>query len=82
MRKLLFTIATAATVFAAGMLAAPRAEAMAMPAPSGLAQAVVDLSGIEDVRYVCRRYYGRYGTRTRCYYVRGYYRRSYRRGYY
>ena len=84
MRKLIYTLVTAATVIAAGLFAAPRAEAMTIPAPAGLAEVVQELSGVEDVRYVCRRVYTRYGWRSRCWWTGGryYYRRHYHRRYY
>ena len=93
MRKTMLAAVTAAIVAAAGAFMADRAEAMTMPAPAGLSGAAEALGGnVEQVRYVCRRWWNGYRWRSRCFWrpggyyrpYRGYYRpyRGYRRGYY
>ncbi|HVV61009.1 MAG TPA: hypothetical protein VHD14_04550 [Pseudolabrys sp.] len=83
MRKL-HVISLAAVLFMGGALFTSRAEAMTLPAPSGLAAAVTESSMAEEVAYYCRRvwrcgYWG-CGWRRVCswapgpYYYRGYYR--------
>jgi hypothetical protein len=59
------------------LLPAPRAEAMTLPLPSGIAEAAQDLDAVDQVRTVCRRYWNGYRWRTRCYWVPD--RRPYRR---
>ena len=85
MRRLCLAIAAAAALFSAMSLMTNRAEAMTLPAPSGLQQALQGNSLIEEVRWVCNRrgrrcrwipgprYYGGY------YAPRYYYGRPYRR---
>ena len=76
MRRLMFVLAAAAAILSFGSL--NRAEAMTLPAPAAMADAIG--SAAESVAYVCRRVCGRYGCARRCYYtaprryVRPYYR--------
>jgi hypothetical protein len=82
MRKAFLALAAAATVFAAGALLSTRADAMTLPAPAAMHDAIADTNLVDAARYVCRnvRVCGYYGCRwrQRCYWVRDYYRPRYR----
>lgn len=84
MRKLLLTTMAAAAAFVACTLASPRAEAMPLAAPGGLAAAIQSENLTQDVHYYCRRvwrcgYWG-CGWRRACY-GGGYYGYGYYGGY-
>jgi len=63
MKKWIVLAALALGIFTAGALNAPRAEAMALGTPAGLAQATEGANLVEDAAYVCRRVWrcGPYG---------------------
>lgn len=63
MRKLLLLAALTLAVIIAGALNAPRAEAMALGTPAGVAVAADGMNLAEETAYVCRRVWrcGPYG---------------------
>jgi len=84
MRKILLTGALIAGFFAAGALAPGSANAMTITTPAAAAKAVADQGNLEQVRYVCRRVWTRWGWRQSCRwrpnygYYGGYYGYGYR----
>lgn len=74
MRKILIAIAALATVVAALAVSPNRAEAMTLPAPIAIQNAMHELGMTEEAAYVCRRRCSYYGCVRKCYYTRGYYR--------
>ena len=71
MRRLCLAIAAAAALLSAMSLIPNRAEAMTLPAPSGLQLALAGNSMIEEAAYVCRRRCGPGGCFRRCRWVPG-----------
>jgi hypothetical protein len=80
MRKFLIVIAALAASVTILSVSPNRAEAMTLPAPIAIQNAMHELGMTEEVAYVCRRRCSYYGCVRRCYYTRGYYRpyRAYR----
>lgn len=74
MRKILIAIATLATVVAVLAVSPNRAEAMTLPAPMAIQNAMHELGLTEEAAYVCRRRCSYYGCVRKCYYTRSYYR--------
>jgi hypothetical protein len=78
MTRVLPAIAAATAIVCFVSLAPNRAEAITLPAPAAMADAIGGPA--EAVAYVCRRWCGRYGCTRRCwwtgprYYYRPYYR--------
>jgi hypothetical protein len=66
MRKILLTGAVVAGFFAAGSLAPGSASAMTITTPAAAAKAVAEHGAVEQVRYVCRRVWTRWGWRRSC----------------
>ncbi|MFN3656307.1 MAG: hypothetical protein ACK4UO_03495 [Pseudolabrys sp.] len=68
--KMMLTLAAAA-VAAALLLPAPRAQAVTLPAPSGIGAAAEQVDPVEKARsvYVCRRYWNGYRWVRRCRWV-------------
>ncbi len=66
MRKLVVATAAAAAILAVVSFAPNRAEAMTLPAPSGLQLALAGNDLIEQAAYVCRRWCGPRGCWRRC----------------
>lgn len=69
MRKLIVAAIALAAVALALPAASNRAEAMTMPVPAGIANAIHDVNMAEQVRYVCRRVCDWRGCWRRCYYT-------------
>ena len=65
-RKMLLTGALVAGFFAAGSLAPGGANAMTITTPAAAAKAVAEQGAVEQVRYVCRRVWTRWGWRRSC----------------
>ena len=65
-RKILLTGALVAGFFAAGSLAPGGANAMTITTPAAAAKAVAEQGAVEQVRYVCRRVWTRWGWRRSC----------------
>jgi hypothetical protein len=89
MRKILLTGALIAGFSAAGALTPGSADAMTITTPAAAAKAVAEHGTVEQVRYVCRRVWTRWGWRRSCVwrpnyrYYGGYYGYGYRPyGYY
>ena len=66
MRKILLTGALIAGFSAAGALASGSANAMTITTPAAAAKAVAGHGTVEQVRYVCRRVWTRWGWRRSC----------------
>lgn len=66
--KTIFALAAGAIALTL-MLPTPRSQAMTLPAPAGIAQATEGTSAVQEVRYVCRRYWNGYRWRSRCWWV-------------
>lgn len=64
----MITLAAGAIALAL-LLPAKPADAMTLPAPSGLATAAQGTNAVEQVRTVCRRYWNGYRWRSRCWWV-------------
>ena len=65
-RKILLAGALAAGFVAAGSLAPGSANAMTITTPAAAAKAVAEHGAVEQVRYVCRRVWTRWGWRRTC----------------
>ena len=75
MRKVFIAIAALATIVAALSLSQNRAEAMALPAPAAIQNAIHELSLTEQAYHrVCSRRCGYYGCHVRCWRAAHYYR--------
>ncbi len=81
MRKILLTGALIAGFSAAGALAPGSANAMTITTPAAAAKAVAEHGAVEQVRYVCRRVWTRWGWRRSCVYRPGGYYGGYYGGY-
>jgi hypothetical protein len=66
MQKILLTGALLAGFVAAASLAPSSANAMTISTPAAAAKAVADQGAVEQVRYVCRRVWTRWGWRRSC----------------
>ena len=71
MRKILLTGALVAGFFATGSLAPGGAHAMTITTPAAAAKAVAEHGAVEQVRYVCRRVWTRWGWRRSCFWRPG-----------
>ena len=82
MHRIFLAIAAALVMFSAITLSPNRADAAALPVPTGIQAAIQDNSLFEEAAYVCSRVWrcGSYGCGWRrvCGYTRPHYRRYYR----
>jgi hypothetical protein len=66
MRRFVFAVAAVLAVLVAAAALPPRAGAMTMTAPAGLAAAIAETSAAEEVYGGCRRWYGHHRWHRSC----------------
>jgi hypothetical protein len=66
MRRFVFAVAAVLAVLVAAAALPPRAVAMTVTAPAGLAAAITETSATEEVYWGCRRWHGRHHWHRSC----------------